>query len=76
MIFLMRLGVVQPAVFRKFRRHAIVANVALAMFLTPPDVISQIMLTVPVMFLYEVSIWCVVLMERDAARQEEEAAAE
>ncbi len=56
MIFLMRLGVVNPATFRKYRRHATVANVALAMFLTPPDVVSQIVLAVCMSLLYEAGI--------------------
>ena len=71
-----KVGLISSDTLRKGRKYALVGILAFAAFFTPPDVISQIMLTVPVMFLYEVSIWCVVLMERDAARQEEEAAAE
>ena len=53
MVFLMRLGVVEPATFRKYRRHAIVANVALAMVVTPPDVFSQLVLAGCMTVLYE-----------------------
>jgi sec-independent protein translocase protein TatC len=53
MVFLMRLGVVQPQTFRKYRRHAIVANVALAMIVTPPDVFSQLILAGCMTVLYE-----------------------
>jgi sec-independent protein translocase protein TatC len=56
MIFLMRIGVVEPATFRKYRRHAIVANFGLAMILTPPDVISQVALAVCMTVLYEAAI--------------------
>ena len=68
---------VSSPTLRKGRKYALVGILAFAAFFTPPDVISQIMLTVPVMFLYEVSIWCVVLMERarereDAEREREE----
>ena len=68
---------VSSPTLRKGRKYALVGILAFAAFFTPPDVISQVMLTVPVMFLYEVSIWCVVLMERarereDAEREREE----
>jgi sec-independent protein translocase protein TatC len=56
MVFLMRLGVVEAATFRKYRRHAILASFALAMILTPPDVISQVALAVCMTILYEAAI--------------------
>lgn len=56
---------------RKGRKYALVAILAFAAFFTPPDVISQVMLAVPVMILFEISIWCVVLIER--AREKEDA---
>ncbi|MAK61822.1 MAG: twin-arginine translocase subunit TatC [Ponticaulis sp.] len=54
------------------RKYALVGILAFAAFFTPPDIISQIMLAVPVMILYEISIWCVVLIERARLREEEE----
>lgn len=45
------------------RRYAIVGVVVLAAVVTPPDPISQLMLAVPLVILYEVSIWCVRLIE-------------
>jgi sec-independent protein translocase protein TatC len=56
MVFLMRVGVVEPAFFRKYRRHAILANFILAMVLTPPDVVSQIALALCMTLLYEGAI--------------------
>jgi sec-independent protein translocase protein TatC len=56
MVFLMRVGVVEPATFRQYRRHAIVANFTLAMILTPPDVVSQIVLAGCMTILYETAI--------------------
>ena len=41
-----------------------------AAILTPPDVISQVLLAVPIMVLYEVSILCAVLIERKRAQAE------
>jgi sec-independent protein translocase protein TatC len=56
MVFLMRVGVVEPATFKRYRRHAIVANFTLAMILTPPDVVSQIVLATCMTILYESAI--------------------
>lgn len=56
MVFLMRVGVVEPDGFRKYRRHAIVINFAVAMMLTPPDVVSQVALAGCMTILYEGAI--------------------
>ena len=45
------------------RRYAIVGVFALAAVVTPPDPISMISLAIPICLLYEVSIWCVRLIE-------------
>ena len=67
-----RAGIVGADSLRKGRKYAIVGILAIAAFATPPDFISQIMLTVPVYGLYEISIWIVAMMERKAAEQEAE----
>lgn len=55
--FLSRIGILSPKLMRKFRRHAIVAIMILAAFLTPgTDPVSQALLAVPLVFLYEISI--------------------
>ena len=65
-----RAGLVSSDTLRKGRKYAIVGILAVAAFATPPDFISQIMLTVPVYGLYEISIWIVSVMERKAAEEE------
>lgn len=67
-------GIVRADTLRKGRKYALVGILGAAAFFTPPDLISQIMLTVPVYGLYEISIWIVALMEKKSA--EAEAAAE
>lgn len=54
--FLTRIGLITPAFLRKYRRHAIVIMVILAAIITPPDVLTQILLSVPLIVLYEISI--------------------
>ena len=61
---------------RSGRKYAIVGILAFAAFFTPPDIISQVMLAVPVMVLYEISIWCVILIEKARAKEDAERAAE
>jgi len=53
---LTRLGLVGPAVLRTYRRHAFVGLLVLSAVLTPPDVVSQVIVAGPLMFLYEGSI--------------------
>ena len=59
----------------KGRRYAIVGIVFVAAIVTPPDPLSQILLSIPIYLLYEASIWCVRLMElrrkRDEAKEVE-----
>ena len=57
-------GLVASAGLRAKRRPAIVIAFVVAMFLTPPDPMSQLMMAVPLCLLYELSIWAVWLRER------------
>jgi sec-independent protein translocase protein TatC len=52
-----KLGILSPDILIKYRRHAIVVNFIFAAVITPPDVISQIMLAIPMVVLYEISIF-------------------
>lgn len=56
-------GMVSSKVLASSRKYAVVAIAVVAAFVTPPDPLSQIMLGVPLVLLYEVSIWCVRLIE-------------
>jgi sec-independent protein translocase protein TatC len=56
-------GIISSKVMAEGRRYAIMAVVVVAAVVTPPDPISQIMLAVPLVLLYEISIWCVRLIE-------------
>jgi sec-independent protein translocase protein TatC len=56
-------GMVTSKMLAGFRRYAILGIVVVAAVVTPPDPISQIMLSVPIWLLYEVSILCVKIIE-------------
>ena len=63
-------GILTSKQLISFWRYAIVAIVALAAVVTPPDIISQITLSIPLCLLYAVSILCVWLIERGKAKEE------
>jgi sec-independent protein translocase protein TatC len=65
-------GLVSSKLLREGRRYAIVGVFAAAAILTPPDPISMISLALPICLLYEVSIWCVAIIE--LRRRKEDAA--
>jgi sec-independent protein translocase protein TatC len=56
-LFLSKLGIVTPEMLKKYRRYAIVIIFIVAAILTPPDAVSQIMMAVPLLLLYEISIY-------------------
>jgi sec-independent protein translocase protein TatC len=65
-----RVGIVSSAQLRSVRRYAILGIVALSAVVTPPDVFSMISLALPLIVLYEISIWCVRLIENSRARED------
>jgi sec-independent protein translocase protein TatC len=67
-------GVVSSKALAAGRRYAIVGVVVVAAVVTPPDPISQLMLAIPVVLLYELSIWCVRLIELRRRREDDEPA--
>ena len=68
-------GVVGSKMLRSGRRYAILGIFIVAAIVTPPDPISQITLAIPLILLYEVSIWCVWLIERKRIKAQEAAEA-
>jgi len=68
LMLLERAGIVTRGQLVKGRRYAIVAAFAVAAVLTPPDVFSQLLLAVPLVFLYETALIGIWLSERRRAR--------
>ena len=64
-------GLISAKALSAGRRYAIVGVFVVAAIVTPPDPISQVMLALPIILLYEVSIWCVRLIEMRRKREEE-----
>jgi sec-independent protein translocase protein TatC len=64
-----RVGFATSAGLKKKRRYAVVLAFIAAAILTPPDPLSQISLALPIILLYEISIWSVILIERQRAKK-------
>jgi sec-independent protein translocase protein TatC len=72
MFFLAKIGVVSASYLRRVRKYAIVIMLVLAGIITPPDMLSQIICTIPLMFLYEISILLCVKVEKKRKLESEE----
>lgn len=71
--FLSRIGILTPDFMRAYRRHALVVILLAAAIITPPDVVTQFMVGVPLYILYEISIFVSARVVRDLQREEKEA---
>jgi sec-independent protein translocase protein TatC len=74
--FLARIGLVTPKILRKFRRYAILLAFIVGAILTPPDVISQCLMALPLLILYELSIVVAVVFGKKKPEAEEKKADE
>jgi sec-independent protein translocase protein TatC len=54
---LAKIGIITAEFLKKYRKHAIVAVLILAAIITPPDLISQVIVAIPLLLLYEISIF-------------------
>ena len=63
--FLAKAGIVTPELMRLYRKHAIVVILIIAAIITPPDISAQIIVTIPILLLYELSIYIAHVVKRD-----------
>lgn len=71
--FLSKIGVLTPRFLRKGRAYAIVVIFVLAALLTPPDVLSQLFMALPLIVLYEVSILVSSVATRTSRKEKQDA---
>ena len=69
--FLSKVGIITPQSMKQYRRHAVVVLLILSAVITPPDVTSQVLIFIPLMLLYQLSIWISAVVNR---RREKELA--
>jgi sec-independent protein translocase protein TatC len=73
LLTLVKIGVLSYAILSKMRRYMIVINLVLGAVLTTPEVLTQVMMAVPLQLLYEVSVWVAWYWERRDRKREETA---
>jgi sec-independent protein translocase protein TatC len=70
--FLSKVGILTPGFMKNYRRHAYVLLLLVAAIITPPDVFSQIMVAIPLVFLYEASIFISYIVVKKREKQARE----
>ncbi len=74
--FLTKIGLVTPEILKKYRKIALVLVLILSAIITPPDIASQIIVAVPVLILYQISIYISKRVIKAEAKREKQRAAE
>jgi sec-independent protein translocase protein TatC len=69
MYFMAKLGLITSAFLKKYRRYAILAIIVIAAIVTPPDVGSQILVSIPLLLLFEVGVIITKRVEKNAKRE-------
>ncbi len=74
--FLTKVGLVTPEILRKYRKISLVVVLILAAVITPPDIASQVVVALPILVLYQISIYISKRVLKSQAKKEEKLAAE
>ncbi|HNP67444.1 MAG TPA: twin-arginine translocase subunit TatC [Aequorivita sp.] len=70
MYILTKIGLITPEILRKYRKFALIIVLILSAVITPPDIVSQIIVAIPILILYEVSIYISRIVIRNQKREE------
>ena len=65
-----KIGLVTPDFLRKYRKYALVIVLILSAVITPPDIASQVIVAIPILILYQVSIYISKIVIRNQKRKE------
>jgi len=72
--FLTKIGLVTPQFLRKYRKYALVIVLILSAIITPPDIASQVIVAIPILILYQVSIYISAVVVKKQKRKNAKAA--
>lgn len=67
--FLSKLGLVTPQFLRKYRKYGIVIILIVSAIVTPPDVVSQVIVSIPMLLIYEASIFISAIVEKKQLKE-------
>lgn len=70
MYILTKIGLVTPESLRKYRKFALIIVLVLSAIITPPDIVSQVIVAIPILILYEISIYISKIVIRNQKREE------
>jgi sec-independent protein translocase protein TatC len=68
--FLTKIGLVTPEFLKKYRKYALVIVLILSAIITPPDIASQVIVAIPILILYQVSIFISKIVIKNQKRKE------
>lgn len=68
--FLTKIGLVTPQFLRKYRKYALVIVLIISAVITPPDIASQVIVAIPILVLYQISIYISAIVVRNQKRKE------
>ena len=68
--FLTKIGLVTPQLLKKYRKFALVIVLVLSAIITPPDIASQVIVAIPILLLYQISIYISKVVVRNQKRKE------
>ena len=68
--FLAKMNIISVSLLKKYRKHAIVIIFIIGAIITPPDPFSQTLVSLPLIFLYEVSIFIIKFVEKKKIEEE------
>ncbi len=68
-VILVAMGIVSSRFLRDKRRYAVVVMAIISGIITPPDLLSMLMMLVPMVLLYEISVWIVYFLEKKQAKE-------
>ncbi|WP_067150617.1 twin-arginine translocase subunit TatC [Pseudotamlana agarivorans] len=70
--FFTKIGLVTPEILKKYRKYALVIVLILSAVITPPDIASQVIVAIPILILYQVSILISRIVVRNQKRKEKQ----
>ena len=71
-LFMSKAGIINPQILKQYRKIAIVVILVISAFITPPDPISQLLISFPLLILYEISIYISAVIHKRKEKKETE----
>lgn len=71
MYFLARIGLITSDFLRKYRKYAFIIILIIAAIVTPPDIVSQVILTIPLYMLFEMGVFITKRVEKNKKKNEQ-----